>query len=339
MRKSKPKQLAIITVCGLVFAALIVIPLLNSTKKNKGTTPPTEEPVMMNAPVFNEDSAYQFIQKQVDFGPRVTNTEGWRNCGNWLQEKLSSYCDTLFVQTADMRTADGRKLSIENYIGSFNPDHPKRIIVCAHWDTRHISDHDPDSTKRQLPIPGADDGGSGVGVALEIARQIHLTGIDFGVDIILFDAEDWGIPDMEDSYCLGSQYWSVKPHRQNYRAVYAILLDLVGGKDSKFAMEMFSMKFAENVVRKVWRTAHDLGYGAWFLYKETGAVADDHYYINYLANIPAIDIIANSSTTRSGFPPYWHTQADDMNIIGKNTLKAVGQTVLQVLYNEQAKPM
>ncbi len=331
--KSRIKQIAVLIIVVLLIAVLIIPPVLK--KKKEIVNEP--QPELIKAPEFNADSAYSFVKQQVDFGPRVTNTDGWRKCGDWIVQKLSAYADTVFVQKAEVITADNKKLNIENYIASFNPSHPKRIILCAHWDTRHISDHDANPENQKKPIPGADDGGSGVAVLIEIARVLHQNKIGVGIDLILFDAEDWGIPDMENSYCLGSQYWSRKPHTPNYRAIYAILLDMVGGKNSQFALEEFSRYYAEGVIRKVWSAASRGGYSSTFVYRETGAIADDHYYINTIANIPAIDIIANTLNTGGGFPSYWHTQDDDMDVIDPKTLKAVGQTVLAVIYNEQVK--
>ena len=144
----------------------------------------------VQVPEFNADSAYAYIQKQVDFGPRVPNSEGHAQCADWLYQKLDEFSDQNFLQTAPETTWDGTKITMQNIVASFNPDAKKRVLLCAHWDTRPWADED--IVDQDKPILGANDGGSGVGVLIEIARQLSQNPIDLGVDIVLFDAEDYG---------------------------------------------------------------------------------------------------------------------------------------------------
>ena len=179
------------------------------------------------------------------------------------------------------------------------------------------------------------DGASGVGALLEIARLVHQQQPELGIDIIFLDAEDYGAHDQdnEESWCLGAQYWARNPHVQGYNARFGILLDMVGGKNTVFLKESYSEKFAPDVNKKVWKAARKLGYGNLFINEDGGGVTDDHLFINRLARIKTIDIIA--SDPEGGFTPTWHTLTDNMDHIDKNTLKAVGQTVLEVIYNEK----
>ncbi len=295
----------------------------------------------LDVPSFNADSAYAYIEKQVNFGPRVPNTSGHKACGDWLHAKLDSFTDQVTVQKTTVSAYNGTDLNIRNFIGSINPDHNKRILLFAHWDTRHMADFASDPSMRDKPIPGANDGGSGVGVLLEIARQLEKKGINLGVDIIFFDAEDYGQPSSSkqkrkrDTWCLGSQYWSRNPHQSNYNPLYGILLDMVGAQNSKFTMEEISRTYAPQVTRKVWDVANKLNYSQHFVYQKTGPVTDDHYYVNRLANIPSINIIHRTPSSKTGFPSFWHTHNDDMDIIHKPTLRAVGETVLHTLYLEE----
>jgi Zn-dependent M28 family amino/carboxypeptidase len=215
--------------------------------------------------------------------------------------------------------------------------------LCAHWDTRPWSDSD--TIRKGEPNDGASDGASGVGVLLEVARQLKQSKSAIGIDIIMLDMEDYGQPSdspfqkQEDTYGLGTQYWAKNLHVPNYNAEYGILLDMVGAKNAVFAQEGYSLHFAPSVVQKVWNTANQIGFSDYFPvrdgeYLKGGYVTDDHYYVNTLANIPCIDIIQSDLTTKSGFGSYHHTHADNMDIIDKNTLKAVGQTLLQVIYSE-----
>ena len=292
----------------------------------------------IEVPIFNPDSAYYFVEKQVSFGPRVISSAPWKNCAIWLEKKFKTYTPNVIVQEAPITTYDGKKHTLKNIIASFSPEKNNRIALFAHWDSRHIADHD---TKNQdAPILGANDGGSGVGVLLELARQFSIKNPNIGVDIILFDAEDYGQPEdskfpiMQDSWCLGSQYWSKNPHKPNYYARYGILLDMVGAKNATFRKEEISSYYAPNILEKVWRKANQLGYGNHFVFENAKQIVDDHLYVNQITGIPTIDIIEYDPATESNFNKHWHTHKDDMDNIDKNTLNAVGQTLLEVIYNE-----
>ncbi len=289
-------------------------------------------------PTFNADSAYYFVERQVGFGPRVISSRGWKECSIWLEKKFKSYTPNVIVQEAPVTTYDGKNHNLKNIIASFSTEKNNRIALFAHWDSRHIADHD---TKNQiLPILGANDGGSGVGVLLELARHFSHQNPNIGVDIILFDAEDYGQPEnskfpmMQDSWCLGSQYWSKNPHKPNYFARYGILLDMVGAKDATFRHEQISSYFASNILQKVWRTGNRLGFGDFFVFEDAKQIIDDHYYVNTITGIPTIDIIEFDPATQSNFNKHWHTHKDNMDNINKATLNAVGQTLMQVIYTE-----
>lgn len=175
---------------------------------------------------------------------------------------------------------------------------------------------------------------------LEIARQIGIAAPETGVDIIFFDAEDYGAPadfrgNAEDSWCLGSQYWAKNPHTNPYRAKFGILLDMVGAGSATFMREQISDHFAKDIVDKVWYMADRLGFNKYFVDKPGGMVTDDHYYINIITGIPCVDIIDYNPENEKGFGDYWHTVHDDMSNIDKNTLFAVGTTVMGVVYNEK----
>lgn len=302
--------------------------------------PPAPPKVEVEVPTFNADSAYYYIEKQVSFGPRVPNTEPHRLTGDWLIERLESTTGKVYVQEGKVQAFDGTQLEFRNIIGAINPQAKKRILLCAHWDTRPFADNDNDPDNWHKAIDGANDGGSGVGVLLEVARILNEQPIDIGVDIVFFDVEDYGQPEFselprkQDSWALGSQYWSKKPHVPGYKAKYGILLDMVGGKGSKFKKEGTSMQFASSVVNKVWKAAADAGYSSYFVFQNAKAITDDHYYVNVHAKIPTIDIIHLGPGGYQTFHPSWHTQDDNMEVIDKNVLKAVGQTVLEVIYRE-----
>lgn len=300
------------------------------------------EPAVI-VPIFDADSAYSFIEAQVKFGPRVPSTPSHRKCGDYLISKLKGYGATVVTQDVELRAYNGDVLEARNIIAQFKPEKSDRIMLCAHWDTRPWADTDPDKANHYKPLPGANDGGSGVGVLLEIARHLAMMPGDIGVDIILFDAEDYGLHENDShlwqshrhSWALGSQYWSINPHKSGYNARYGILLDIVGAPNSTFMYEGYSTRFADEIVYKVWQSAQKLGYGKYFLQQDGGMITDDHYYVNTILGLPCIDIINCDTDSPNGFGPYHHTMKDDMQWIDKETLKAVGQTVLTVIYNEK----
>ncbi len=290
----------------------------------------------VQVPAFNRDSAYAYIEKQLSFGPRVPNTEEHLACKAWLSGKLAAFGAEVIEQDFVATAYTGEKLQSTNIIGQYNVDNPRRILLAAHWDTRPFADSPLSQERKEEPILGADDGASGVGVLLEIARQLQSNPIDLGVDIIFFDAEDYGESQSRDSWALGSQYWSRNIHRSGYRPEYGILLDMVGSRGARFAQEYYSVNFAPKVVRKVWRLANNMGYGNYFVNEQGGNITDDHFFVNTIAQIPMINIINQPIDSETGFGSYWHTHDDDIDIIHKNTLRAVGQVVLAVLYREEA---
>lgn len=304
----------------------------NQQQNNEQSQIKNPPKTIIAAPVFSPDSAYLYIKTQVEFGPRVPNSEAHTKCGDYLAAQLRLFCDTLIEQRATLTAHDGKLLNNRNLIGSFNPHLNNRIMLCAHWDTRPWADQD--SIRKNEPIDGANDGASGVGVLIEIARQLHLTRPEIGIDIILFDMEDYGKSSDENSYALGTQYWAKNPHVANYSAKYGILLDMVGAERATFTKEGTSMQYAADVMNNVWRIAAEKGYSDYFLFEETRGIVDDHTYVNTMANIKCIDIIHYDYSSSSNFWKHWHTHGDTMDKIDKNTLKAVGQTVLEVIFYE-----
>ena len=309
-----------------------------NSKSSVTTTETAEQPV---GPAFSADSAYQFCQQQCDFGPRTMNSEAHERCGEWIAEKFRQYGLEVTLQRADLRGYDGTLLKSTNIIASYKPELQERVLLCAHWDSRPWADNDPDEANHRQPVMAANDGASGVAVMLEVARQID--SLQIGVDFICFDAEDWGTPQWAedtgndgDTWALGAQYWAEHPHREGYTARYGILLDMVGGQGARFYQESVSLYYAQDIVKRVWAAAEVIGYGSYFLKDEGGTITDDHLPVNQKAHIPCIDIIPYyPDCEASSFVPTWHTVNYDMQHIDKNTLQAVGQTLVQVLFSEK----
>jgi hypothetical protein len=312
-----------------------------STSTSKNTKVEQKKKPAIKTPAFDADSAYYFVEKQLSFGPRVPGTPAHKACADWLENTLTQYADAVIVQQFKTRVYDDRIFEGKNIIASFKPEFQNRIFLSAHWDSRPYADHDPDVENHQTPIDGANDGASGAGVLLEIARQLSMQKPHVGIDIILFDLEDYGPPQdtqtdqSTETWGLGSQYWAQNFHTPGYSARYGILLDMVGAENAVFPLEGFSMYYAPDITKKVWSIAGEIGYDDYFVYDQGGYITDDHYFINSLAQIPTINIIhLDPASTNGTFYDHWHTINDNLEKIDRGTLKIVGQTVLEVIFRE-----
>jgi len=317
---------------------LLAMTILSCSNKQQTAATTTEDEPIIVGPVFSEDSALLFCAEQCNFGPRTMNSEAHDKCEKWIINRFKQYGCNVTTQKADLKGWDGTILHSTNIIASTNPDAKRRIIICAHWDCRPWADNDPDEANWHKPVIAANDGASGVGVMIELARIIHndSTQLPYGIDFVCFDAEDYGSPQWsnsqdENSWALGAQHFA-KNIPASYE--YGILLDMVGGQGAHFYQEGYSKKYAQSTLDAVWQAAADAGYSSYFLHQPGGTITDDHKPLND-AGIPTIDIIPYyPDCEQSGFGPTWHTVNDDMNHLDKATLKAVGQTVTQHLYTK-----
>lgn len=331
-KKTRSAYFSILT-AGLIILNACGNDTVNNKKQSNTETQTPTNAYQQISPNFNADSAFSFLEKQVEFGPRVTASAASLKCATWISTQFKKYGAAVLEQKGTVTNWDKKKYDIINIIAQINPKATKRILFTAHWDSRPYADNDPVEANRNKPVLAADDGASGVGVMLEMARIIQLNKLDIGVDFICFDAEDLGKPEFEDSYCLGTQYWGKNILPKNYQAEYAINLDMVGGRGATFVWEQFSINQGESILRKVWEKAALLGFSNYFQYIQNGQITDDHVYVYQATKIPAIDIIHYNQQT--GFPIWWHTVNDNMNNIDRGTLKAVGQTLLEVVYSEK----
>lgn len=322
-------------ILSLLLPCLLACNTSNSQANGQNT--PADEissagAVLSSAP-FEADSAYHYIKTQVDFGVRTPGSPGHRACGDWIVKQLKAWGYTLTEQNFPGKDYYGKAVTGRNIIASIQPEASQRLLLMAHWDTRQVADEDSDPQKQKVAIQGADDGGSGVGVLMELARQFSLNPPRVGIDIVLFDLEDGGHSGDNDSWCLGSQYWSKHPHTADYTAKGGILLDMVGARDARFHWEAYSRSYAAPLMHELWGIAKELGHIKYFPHSEGGAMVDDHIPVIENLGIPSVDIINYSyEGGREGFGKHWHTQADNMSIIDKATLQAVGQTIASYIY-------
>lgn len=303
-----------------------------------------EKTSVQQLPSFSGDSAWRFAEAQTLFGPRTPNSLAHKACKNFLVATLKRFGTTVTEQSFTVRAWDGKDLQATNIIASLYPEKKERILLCAHWDSRPWADHDRNPANHKKPLLGANDGASGVAVLMEFARIMGIKDLaqepTVGIDLVLFDVEDYGTPTwfegekLESSWCLGSQYWSKQASKNGYQARYGILLDMVGDQKPTFYWESYSLANAPTVVGKVWTTAASLGHSNLFISREGGYITDDHLPINQLAGIPCIDIIDFDPSRPTGFPVYWHTLGDTMDNLDPVTLKAVGETLVKVIYSE-----
>ena len=316
---------------------LCIFALLFSCKQNLKTQNRIAE--MVSVPVFNADSAYHYTATQVSFGPRVPGTDAHNACGNYLSGELKRFGATVTEQEATVYLKDKTPIKIKNIIGSFQPENKSRVLLFAHWDSRPFADHDANPDNWKKPLDGANDGAGACAALLEIARQTGMNPPAVGIDIIFFDMEDWGEHDkIKDNHygdwCMGSDYWARNPHIPNYTARFGILLDMVSAKDAQFYKESYSQRYAPAVIKKVWEAARATGYDSYFIDRNTVSLMDDHVPVIENRKIPSIDIVHYNPNTYN-FGSYWHTLDDNMSNVSKETLMAVGQTVLYVLYHEK----
>ncbi|HTA27188.1 MAG TPA: M28 family peptidase [Bacteroidia bacterium] len=332
-------------------AIILLLPVLLFTvgcpgNKNNGNvsnvdSTKTVPEVIVKVPAFSADMAYDYTKAQVDFGPRIPGTKAHKECLDFIVAELEKDSLHPTIQKTKARTFDGKYYEIDNVIAQSQPKNNVRIMLCTHWDTRPWAD--ADSSESTKPFDGACDGASGVGMMLEVAH--HLKDANIGVDLVFFDLEDYGqqngvndedtkYPPQDDTWCLGSQYWAKNLPNDYIMPRFGILLDMIGGKNAAFPTEGTSMQFAPQIVNKVWGIAAQLGYGNYFTHDRTTPTIDDHLYVNKLANIPTIDIVAYDVKTRD-YPYYHHKHSDNMSVIDKTTMNVVGTTLMNIIYREK----
>ncbi len=321
-----------------IIGALTLISCGNTERVTASSQQGTATIQQKVVPSFSADSAYVAIAQQLDFGPRVPGSKAQTDCAEWLQQELKRFGADVKVQRTTVTAYDGTHLPCINIIGSYNPEARNRILLMSHWDSRHVADADADAEKRKLPVPAANDGASGVGILLEIARQAGLKQPNLGIDIFLTDAEDYGAPDDwkgshdEKFWALGTQEWCKHPHTDNYQATYGILLDMVGSGQATFYREYYSDRYASDVVNLVWQTAAKMGYSNLFINRQGAGITDDHLFVNQMRHIPTIDIIDTRMHGDGTFYPHWHTTEDTLDKISKETLQKVGNVLMQIIY-------
>lgn len=310
-------------------ATVVLLPTLILLSQSCSSDHKLDRSVKTPVPTFVADSALKYLYLQTNQGPRVPNTLAHQQTAALLLSELKRFTPNAAFQSFTTTGYADSLLYLKNIMASFYPSEPIRIMLSAHWDTRPFADRDSNNTSPNL---GANDGASGVAVLLEIARLLSEFPPGIGVDIFFWDGEDYGKADDLEKYLLGSTYWA-KNKNKNYQPIMGILLDMVGDSSSTFKLEGYSTQYAEKFQDEIWTTALKLGFNQFEKIK-TSPIWDDHVPIISYAGIPTVNIIGLDLTKKPPTPITWHTQADIPENINKNTLQAVGTTLLHLIYKD-----
>ncbi len=266
---------------------------------------------------FNGAAAYDYAKAQVAFGPRVPGTPAARQAGDWIIRQMRARADTVIVQGFDYTTADGKKLQLRNILARFRPDKKERVLYLTHWDSRPVSESAATEAERKMPVPGANDGASGVGMFVALGDVLRKTKPTVGVDLLFTDGEDYGqFGPPEVDVLIGSKYFATHLPSPDYKPLYGVLWDMIGDKDLRIPYEMNSFKQVPEVVSRVWQTASDLGHADVFVQESGGEIIDDHIPL-LKAGLRVIDVIDLT------YPPH-HTPQDTMDKISAKSLATVG---------------
>lgn len=284
----------------------------------------TAPPAAAQYPRFDGSSAYQLVRRQVEFGPRVPGSEGHRRMAAWVQEFLTERADTLILQRFTHVTLAGDTLPLVNFFARFRPAARPSILLLAHWDTRPISDEARDPADRDTPVPGANDGGSGTAILLELASMMRESPPPRGIDLLLVDGEDYGDFAVDRDVFLGSRYFAAN-QPQGFEPEFGVLLDMVGGRDLELYVESYSNNYAPEVVDRVWNIAHSMGFDDIFHRSLGIPIRDDHLPLNE-AGIPTINVVDCCDQ------PYWHTPYDTPDKVSASSLGVVGAVMTRLIY-------
>ena len=272
---------------------------------------------------FDGEAAFGYVETQMAFGPRVPNSEGHRRTGDWILAQLQVRADSVEVQEFSHMTVDGELLQLRNFIGRFRPDLPDRILYVAHWDTRPRADRSANLGQQRMPVPGANDGASGVAVLLGVADALVRTPPTIGVDLLFVDGEDYGDFSAGDDVLLGSRYYATTLD-PSALPLFAVVWDMVGDRDLQIYQEGNSVAGAPEVVDRVWARARELGYGSVFRDRVGYNMTDDHVPL-LEAGVRAIDVIDFDDV------PWWHTTEDTIDKVSAESLKIVGDVAVALL--------
>jgi glutaminyl-peptide cyclotransferase len=271
---------------------------------------------------FNGRTALTYIERQMSFGPRIPNKPGHQQEADWLLTELRARADTVVVQDISHRLRNGEVLHLRNFFARFRPQATERVLFLAHWDTRPMADKSANLAQQRMPVPGANDGASGVAVLLGVADALKAKPSTLGVDLLFVDGEDYGDFADTNDVLIGSR-WFAAHQPPGYQPLYAVLFDMVGDKDLQIFQEGQSVAFAPEVVQQVWRVAADRGHERQFIPNVKHTLTDDHVSLQKVG-IHAIDVVDFDY-------PYWHTTEDTLDKVSAESLQIVGDVAVSLI--------
>jgi peptidase M28-like protein len=280
---------------------------------------------------FSGEQALAYARTQVDFGARVPGTEGHHRTGDWIVAQMRQRADTVIQQQWTHVTQRGDSLPMRNILARFHPEMEQRVLYLAHWDTRPVADQDRNLGARQMPIPGANDGASGVALLIALGDVLTKTPPSVGVDLLLVDGEDYGsfADSNNPDVLIGSRYFAEHLPSPDYRPLFGVLWDMIGDRDLNIYQEQNSVQAAPEVVQRVWQTAKELGYDDYFIPEVIEPITDDHVPLikKGLRVIDVIDIDYGPPIENGGSRPaatYHHTMQDTIDKVSARSLQIVG---------------
>lgn len=292
---------------------------------------------------FDAQAALAYAKAQVDFGPRAPGTPAHDKAGDWITAEMKKRTDSVTDQRWTQTTAGGAHLAMHNILARFNPTATQRVLYVTHWDTRPTADDDSNFGNKALPILGANDGASGVGLFVALGDFFKKTPPSVGVDLLFVDGEDWGsfTPDSNGVYpdaLFGSQYFANHLPSPDYKPLFGVLWDMIGDADLQIYQEANSVQNAPEVVNRVWQAAMDLGYGNYFIRQVGQQITDDQVPLQSkgLRVIDVLDIQygplpSNYGPLTPSSPNYHHTMQDTFDKISAKSLQVIGDVAVTLV--------
>jgi Zn-dependent M28 family amino/carboxypeptidase len=272
---------------------------------------------------FNGARAMEYVRTQLDFGPRIPGTEGHRRTGDWIVAQMRERADTVIEQRFPHVATNGDTLPMRNILARFKPAQTQRVLYVAHWDTRPVSDRASNPADRGTPVPGANDGASGVALLMAVADVLKSTPPEWGVDLLFVDGEDYGDFTAGRDVLIGAKYFAQHLPAPDYRPLFGVLWDMIGDANLGIYQEGHSVRRAPEIVSRVWQTAADLGYSGYFVPRVGESITDDHLPL-LDAGLRVIDVIDIEFTAH-------HTPFDTIDKVSERSLQIVGDVAVKLL--------
>ncbi len=281
-------------------------------------------------PAFDGDRAFQYVVRQVQLGPRVPGSTASVACRNIFADhfsRLGAAIDTQCFSFFDPYSST--EIPLVNFIASFAGTSPAGpgILLMAHYDSRPRTDYASDTALLEQPIDGANDGGSGAAVLMEMGNLMASQPPPCAVDLVMVDGEDWGKSGDYDYYLLGSREFGRRGIRGKYR--FGIVVDMVGDTSQVIYRDHYSERFCKPLNDAIWTTAAQLGVHT-FRDSVRHAIIDDHHSL-ISSGITAVVIIDIEY-------PHWHTEFDTPDKCAPQPLANVGRVLAELVYNPSLWP-